>query len=331
MAYWKDTTTPLGLYFNPQPAIGSIAKNGILTFSPNLLLRLSQFFNPLLGHTRSRGKCWAAIPLSHHPDPWIGHWSTTWSTVWSSAPHSQPAGEAIPHLCKPEWKHSTLVRRRLSRTHAVLGRVIPRGWVFGVGNESTPSCKVVQPLRLLLVIRPIRRTYVVVVRWTDELCGEHKWAFRFETLCVCTRWTRERWVEQVSRLKGTACKRKCSSFATKLSRLDACKNRKVVRCGVGRRYPVTICKASSILKTYPTFCEKGLTSSDRLLYLKINQNFLSMVCPFDINPKNAWPTSLCVNRSKGHTIYKHRLTRTLLWRYKGNLSEVRVSLIHKIS
>jgi len=33
----------------------------------------------------------------------------------------------------------------------------------------------------------------------------------------------------VSRLHGTACQSKCSSFATKLSRLDACKNRKVVR------------------------------------------------------------------------------------------------------
>ena len=46
----------------------------------------------------------------------------------------------------------------------------------GVGNESTESRKVVQPLRLHLVIRPVRRTYVVAVRWTDELlCGEHKW------------------------------------------------------------------------------------------------------------------------------------------------------------
>jgi len=33
--------------------------------------------------------------------------------------------EAIPHLCKEEQKRPTLVWRRLSRTHAVLGRDQP--------------------------------------------------------------------------------------------------------------------------------------------------------------------------------------------------------------
>ena len=37
--------------------------------------------------------------------------------------------EAIPHLCKQEWKRPTPARRRLSRTQALLGRVIPGGWV----------------------------------------------------------------------------------------------------------------------------------------------------------------------------------------------------------
>jgi len=46
-----------------------------------------------------------------------------------SAPHSQGAEEAIPHLHKQEQKRPTPVRRELSRTHAVLGRVIPGGWV----------------------------------------------------------------------------------------------------------------------------------------------------------------------------------------------------------
>jgi len=43
----------------------------------------------------------------------------------SSAPHSQAAEEAIPHLYKQERKRPTPVRRRLSRTQALLGRVIP--------------------------------------------------------------------------------------------------------------------------------------------------------------------------------------------------------------
>jgi len=46
----------------------------------------------------------------------------------------------------------------------------------------------------------------------------------------------------MSRLHGTACQRQCGSFATKLSRLDACKDR--LFAGVGRRHPVTIRKAS---------------------------------------------------------------------------------------
>ena len=55
-------------------------------------------------------------------------WRTTWSTVCSSAPHSQAAEEAIPHLYKQERKRPTPVRQRLSRTQALLGRVIPGEW-----------------------------------------------------------------------------------------------------------------------------------------------------------------------------------------------------------
>jgi len=80
------------------------------------------------------------------------------------------------------------------------------------------------------MIRPLRRTYVVVVRWTDEmLCGVYKRASRFEPPCICTRWTGERWVEQVSRLHGTTRWRQCGSIAMKLSRLDVCEGWKVVR------------------------------------------------------------------------------------------------------
>ena len=61
-------------------------------------------------------------PCSPWGGRWVGHWRTTWSTVCFSAPHSQAAEEAIPHLYKQEQKRPTPVRRRLSRTHAVLGR-----------------------------------------------------------------------------------------------------------------------------------------------------------------------------------------------------------------
>jgi len=69
-------------------------------------------------------------PCSPRGGRWIRHSRTTWSKVCSSAPHSQAAEGAIPHLCKQEGNVPTPVRRRLSRwTHAVLGRVIPGGWV----------------------------------------------------------------------------------------------------------------------------------------------------------------------------------------------------------
>jgi len=38
-------------------------------------------------------------------------------------------------------------------------------WVgAGVGDENAEACGFVRPLRIPLVIRPLRRTYVVVVR-----------------------------------------------------------------------------------------------------------------------------------------------------------------------
>jgi len=50
-----------------------------------------------------------------------------------------------------------------------------RGLGAGVGEENAESCGVVRPLRIPLVIRPMIRTYVVVVKWTNEiLCGGYK-------------------------------------------------------------------------------------------------------------------------------------------------------------
>jgi len=80
-------------------------------------------------------------PCSLWGGRWVGHWRTTWSTVCSSAPHSQAAEEAIPHLYKQERKRPTPVRRRLIRTHDVLGRVTPGGRVLW--SCSDLLCKVI--------------------------------------------------------------------------------------------------------------------------------------------------------------------------------------------
>jgi len=74
------------------------------------------------------------------------------------------------------------------------------------GSSWEGHCGIVRPLRVPLMICPLRRTYVV--RKTDELlCGGYKWMSRFEAPCSCTRWTGEHWVEQVSRIHGTASER----------------------------------------------------------------------------------------------------------------------------
>jgi len=135
---------------------------------------------------------------------WIRHLKTKWSRVWSSFPNSQAAEVAMSYpMCgKQEQKRLTPVGRRLSWTHAVLGRAIPGGWV---GDESTEPRSAFQPFHFPFVIRPERCTSVTIVRWTDELlCSGYNWVSRFEMPCIPTQWTGEHWVEKMSRLHGTA-------------------------------------------------------------------------------------------------------------------------------
>jgi len=106
----------------------------------------------------------------------------------SCAPNSQVAEEDISHFYKQERKCPTPMRRRLSRTQAPLGRVIPRRCVAVFGFEVR---SVVRPLHVTLMIRPLRRTYVVVVRGTDELlCSGYKRVSRFEASFFYTLWAR---------------------------------------------------------------------------------------------------------------------------------------------
>jgi len=90
----------------------------------------------MLGRTRSRGRCWAAIWLSHHPEPSGGgvHGEVDRLDIGGNMVDGfvllrRTAEEAMPHLYKQERKLPTPVRRRLSRTQALLGRAIPGGQV----------------------------------------------------------------------------------------------------------------------------------------------------------------------------------------------------------
>ena len=113
-----------------------------------LFLLLSQLLKPLLGCTRSRGRCWAAIRLSHRPEP-SGH------AVHGEFDGLDIGGQhgrrfvLLHHTHRPQRRPYSIctsrsgnvltpVRRRLSETQALLGRVIPgggcwcRGWRCGV-------------------------------------------------------------------------------------------------------------------------------------------------------------------------------------------------------
>ena len=111
---------------------------------------------PLLGRTRSRGRCWTAIQLSHNPKPSgravYGEVDGLDIRGW----HSRRLFRgAIPHLCKQERKRST--RRRSSRTYAVFGQ-LQEGGCWCRGSASTGDWT---PQRPPVIDRAISNEYVV--------------------------------------------------------------------------------------------------------------------------------------------------------------------------
>jgi len=113
--------------------------------------------------------------------------------VWVEAETSVTGAEVV----KP-------VGWQLIHTYADLGRAIPGRWMSMTWMKTCVSqCS---PITLHSIGHSPRAPPSVIVRWTDELlCGGYKWVSRFEMPCIPTRWIGERWVEQVSRLHGTAC------------------------------------------------------------------------------------------------------------------------------
>jgi len=163
---------------------------------------------------RHRDRCWAAIGMSHRPEP-SGH------VVRGGVDGLDSGGRhgrrfVLRHTHRPQRRPYLICTSRSGNVQHWCEAVEPdpgspweghSGCVCtGVRNWSAESCGVVCPLCIPLLIRQLRRTYDVVVRKTDDLlCGGNKWVSHFEAPCSCTRWTGEHWVEQVSRLHGTAC------------------------------------------------------------------------------------------------------------------------------
>ena len=69
----------------------------------------------------------------------------------------------MPHLCKPERKCPTLLRRRLSRIRLFLAGFTRRAGA-DIEDESTKSRSALQLLRIPSVIDPDRRASAIAVR-----------------------------------------------------------------------------------------------------------------------------------------------------------------------
>ena len=93
---------------------------------------------PLLAFTRPWGRCWAAIQLccDSEPSSLVLHREVNGLDIQGQhgkqfvSQHLSGCKRAIPHICKQEWKGSTLVQRWLSWFHAGPSRGIPGVWVL---------------------------------------------------------------------------------------------------------------------------------------------------------------------------------------------------------
>jgi len=148
-------------------------------------------------------------------------------------------------MWKQERKHPTPMRRRLSRTHAVFWRVISERWVPVSGNKSTEPRSVVEPLHASSVIRPERRTYVVLsdrlmIRRVAGTIGCLDLRIRAFALGgqVSTQWSRCPLDSMVRYARDNVAPLRRSSAG-----LMSARTRKLTD-GVERRHPGTICKAS---------------------------------------------------------------------------------------
>ena len=179
---------------------------GLLLFERVLLLSIAS-------PPRSRGRCSAAIRLSHRPEP-------SGRVVCGGAMDWAVEDDMVDCLFRAiltgrRGDHTPFLQAgaETSDTGAEAVEPDPGSSWEGHSRGGVPVSGIeVQSLVGLSAHSAFHwwsahcaATYVVVVRWTDELlCGGYKWVSRFKALCSCTRWTGERWVEQVSRLHGTA-------------------------------------------------------------------------------------------------------------------------------
>ena len=120
----------------------------LLKLKPGIIVISAGSFNPLLGYTRSRGRCWAAIQLSPHPEP-SGHavhgkaggldiqGQHGWQLVLLHQTHRPQRG--LYPFVQARVETSNTSAEALSQTHAVLG--IPWGWMPVESQEGGCQCR----------------------------------------------------------------------------------------------------------------------------------------------------------------------------------------------
>ena len=105
----------------------------------------------LLGRTRSRCRCWAAIRLCHRPEASgrAVHGEVDWLDIGGQhgrrfvlLRHSQAAEEAIPHLYKQEWKMGVFIWGAM-RLHSM------GGWGLSGADVQAPWHGVLETVWLL--------------------------------------------------------------------------------------------------------------------------------------------------------------------------------------
>ena len=103
---------------------------------PRLLYRPDQMLAVMLLSQHRLLSSKTVRPCAPHGARCMGHAIRTWSAVCSEAPQSQFGEEARPHLCMDEWNRPTPVRRRLSLTQAVRGKIIPTSVALVLGIKT---------------------------------------------------------------------------------------------------------------------------------------------------------------------------------------------------
>jgi len=189
------------------------------------LLHLSQFFDPLLGHTRSQGKCWAAIWLSHHPE------------LAGRAVYEEVSGLDIG------GQHGRWFVL-LCYTHRPQGLMV----CSSVLHSQASTLKVVQALRLPLVIHPVRHMLLL----SDEPMSCSAASTNGFLNLIYSAFAPGGWVSaEWSRCPGSIARHARESVAplqfnsagwmpARMGRLST---------GVGRKHPLIICNASLMARS----------------------------------------------------------------------------------